>query len=200
MSNWNADRADAADRVIDRAVREIMSAEPRPGFRHRVLARLEEKPRPFSSWTWTHAAVAAVGALAIVFASVSRQTDRRAPQPQIVEGQPVSVPAQPAVQPRLTPEPRRQPAPPVAGNVARTRRIDRDSTRSEPRIVRAASLFPDMQPVESDVDRTVSEPFVVIDPIRIAPLSMTPLAPPQVLVRPLPALDRISSSPLPPPR
>jgi len=32
------------DRAIDRAVRDMMHVDPRPGFRRRVLARLDPEP------------------------------------------------------------------------------------------------------------------------------------------------------------
>jgi hypothetical protein len=201
MSDWNSVRADAADRVIDRAVREIMGAEPRPGFRRRVLARLDEEPRPL--WTWTRVAVAGVGALAIIMALViARQGNRRAEDvPQVVDRQPVSVPAQPPAAP-AKPTSRRSPESAIASNVqTKPRRVGPESPRSETRIVRAASLSSSMTAAgDAGVDPTAGEQSVVVDPIIIAPLSMAPLVPPQVTVRPLPAIPQIAISPTSTPR
>jgi hypothetical protein len=194
MSNWNADRADAADRAIDRAVREIMSAEPRPGFRYRVFARLDERPR-FAS-TWTRVALSAVGALAIILAIVVARQGTRGPEsPRVADGQPATITAPPAIPSPGSTEPRRTPERAVARSVPSSPRIDREPMRSEPRLVRAASLSPDMPATEVGGDRSGIESSVVIEPITISPLVS-----PQVTLRPLPTLERISISPLSTPR
>jgi hypothetical protein len=60
------------DDAIDRAVRDIMSAEPRPGLRGRVLGRLER--RAAGAWRFAFPTVASALALALVaFAVIQRR-------------------------------------------------------------------------------------------------------------------------------
>ena len=126
----------AADAAIDRAVREIMSAEPRPGLRQRVLARLDEEPRT-DMWSWARLGLVA-GAAAIVLLAIWARTDRTvAPAgtaPQQAASQPQAGPAKPPPQRRRS----RAPQPPWR----RMRRAGRSSSRSGPRIVRNAPAAP----------------------------------------------------------
>ena len=181
------ERGDAADAVIDRAVREIMSAEPRPGFRQRVFARLESRPAPS---VWTRFGVAALAAAGIItFVVLSRPVDRTPERPAIVAQRPpvTSLPP-PTAAPRVPdrPAPRASKAPP--------RRIESEPPRSEERIVRAASLPPDSPDREDPPAAESIDRLLPLDPITVAPL-----AAPSVIVRPLPAIERIAISPLLPP-
>ncbi|HEY7501332.1 MAG TPA: hypothetical protein VH740_22615 [Vicinamibacterales bacterium] len=197
MSEWNRERPDPADAAIDRAVRDIMSAEPRPGFRHRVLGKLREEARP--SWTWARAAVSVFGAVALItLIVVARPGDRPSEPTRVVERQQPQ-PTQPAVRAPRPAEPRSVATPP-ATRVSPQPRIDRQAPRSDARIVRAASLPFDAAGGEQIPDRPRLESSVVIDPIRIGPLFADPLSVPQVTVSPLPPIDRITIPPLPPPR
>ena len=65
------------DAAIDRAVREIMSVEPRADLRHRVMAEIVEEPRHATLWprlAFGSAALAA--AVVIVLMLVNRPADR----------------------------------------------------------------------------------------------------------------------------
>lgn len=65
MTDFHLPSDEVADRAIDRAVREIMSAEPGPGFRYRVMRRLSG-PEPVR-WSWTRRGMAAA-AVALLLA------------------------------------------------------------------------------------------------------------------------------------
>lgn len=73
-SPWPAAHDSRIDRAIDRAVREMVQVDPRPGLRRRVLRRLEADPRPWPRIGLRYASVAA--ALAIVIATVIFTRDR----------------------------------------------------------------------------------------------------------------------------
>jgi hypothetical protein len=55
------------DRAIDRAVRDMMDVDPRPGFRHRVLGRLDPSS---ARWTLVPRFAMTAGALAAVVLAV----------------------------------------------------------------------------------------------------------------------------------
>lgn len=131
--------ADAADRAIDRAVREIMSAEPPAGFRHRVMRRLVD-PEPASSWAaWsrlglTAAALATILAVAIWLRPIDRHVE---PVPVAsAPHSPAPVTAQPP--PQRDTEVRRAP-PALVPPGTRTREIVKPAAPID-RIVSAASL------------------------------------------------------------
>jgi hypothetical protein len=194
MSEWQPDRRDSADAAIDRAVREIMSAEPRPGFKLRVLARLRAEPDATSpGWAWPRVAVAAIGAAAIVFVIImSRPADRRPESPPIAQTTPATSAAPPAEAPRLADRSK-------SSQTSSPMRDLRETPRAEPRVVRAASLIPLEAAEASHPENTVtSEVSSAIEPISVPALQMAPIPTPHVEIRPLPALDRIAISPLSP--
>jgi hypothetical protein len=89
------------DRAIDRAVRDMVQADPRPGFRRRVLARLDPEPVR-SSLLWRLAA--AGGALAVLVLIVMvAAPDRHSKMPTRAD-QHEAAAAQPSI-PSTTPKP-----------------------------------------------------------------------------------------------
>lgn len=134
---------EAADRAIDRAVREIMSAEPGAGFRHRVMRRLSEpEPRPWPRMR--HGLSAAAIAVLLALAIWTRPSPEHEPAsiamaPAAAAGMaPASPSAPPAVSPASSP-PVRTPklTPPTARE---TPRLAKTVIAPADRIVRAASV------------------------------------------------------------
>jgi hypothetical protein len=178
---------DETDAAIDRAVREIMSVEPRTDMRQRVLARLND--RPARTLTLPRLAMAsAMAGIAIVILILSSRPGERAAPPTVVKG-----PA-PAAQPRDMPP---------------AREVVRDDPEKKPRLVtpdvrqpetarvHAASLDEkEHEPLELTVD---VEPLESIDPIQIAPVQTPVVATTEVTVKPL-TMENIAIAPLPPPQ
>ena len=165
------------DDAIDRAVREIMHAEPDADFRRRVLLRIEQPAR--TAWVWGpgFAAAAAVAILIVATFLIARRSPTSVPLEETVSNRPaVSVPGAP-------PQPIQQPAParaaPPREMVARPRTI-RARTRS----------LQELQAFESSVE---------IDPITVDLIEANPVQRPAVDVTPLAALTPIEVAPLPPP-
>lgn len=182
----------AVEDAIDRAVREMMQADPRPGLRRRVLARLERGSEgpwvlgsvgPWVRGSWGPRLLipaAAVGAivLALVFVPSGDK--------------PLEV--------AETPAPSALPAPPA-------RSAPSESARERAR-VRSASIFgPRRDRVSAaSIDRPVTPasslvPFVVEDaPSRLTPIVMTPLPHVnEIRVAPI-EIQRITVPALSPPR
>lgn len=93
MSNHNYPRR-LLDDAIDRAVHELMQAEPRPGFRRRVLGKLNE---PAAGRSWITTLLIPVGAVAAVVMAIwlrpaAPASPGAAPAPQIVAQRPVAPP------------------------------------------------------------------------------------------------------------
>lgn len=118
MSNHNYPRR-LLDDAIDRAVHEMMQAEPRPGFRRRVLGKLKEPAGARRSWVPTLLVPAGVLMAALIMASLLRPAPtvlapspdavaQRAPQvePPLAAETPAAQTQTPSVAPR---EARRQP-------------------------------------------------------------------------------------------
>lgn len=121
------------DRAIDRAVHQMMSAEPRPGLRGRVLGAIERPAQ--AGWGWLPGATAAALSVAALMLAVlylrPAPSAVQPPQPPVIAQAPSgpSVPAEPQPVPeveRQSPEsgaapsgPRveRLPEPPKVGNV-----------------------------------------------------------------------------------
>jgi hypothetical protein len=193
--------ANAADAAIDRAVREIMSGEPRPGFRQRVLARLDEEPR--SVWSWARLGLVA-GAAAIVLLTLWARTDRPvAPAgtaPQQAASQPQPGPSKPAAAAPTEPQ---RPAATLATNETK-----RTTVKPErPAIVRRAPPAPadrrvsaaSVNPAEETQEPGVRATRPPIAPMTIAPLQIRPLDTPELIVRPVP-IGPLQMVPVPRPR
>jgi len=97
------------DAAIDRAVRDLMSVEPRSDLRGRVLEAIE-RPRRRFSWTWVLAPAAAVAILviAVVLMQPAPRADVPRPGTDIVLRTPPTPVDAPSVAPR---EERRAPSP-----------------------------------------------------------------------------------------
>ena len=81
------------DDAIDRAVREIMHADPGADFRRRVLLRIEQPAR--TAWVWGpgFAAAAALTIVIVLAFLVARRSPTPVPQGETVSNRPaVSVP------------------------------------------------------------------------------------------------------------
>jgi len=176
------------DDAIDRAVHEMMSAEPRPGFRGRVQERIIERRGSGlgGSGLWTRSIPALAGALAVlVIAIVLVQRGPQAPAP-----------ATPATLSRTETAPP-SPIPPAASmGPAETRNPPAPSGRRtgpsqflETRMVQAASL--------QDPDDMLLEPLNSVAPLAIATLDATRLATRDISIGEL-SITPITVEPLPP--
>ena len=176
---------DRLDRAIDGAVREMMRADPRPGLRARVLARLAAPP-PRGAW-WPRLSFAALAVATVIVVAALLRTDVAqppAPAPQTVARTSPSEPPPPAV---TTPSPataapenraasgvRREalPAPPRIDPVfgGTPGRVSAASLPGSPAGEGGASLpavVPGPPPL---VIREIAVEPLVVEPIRIAPL------------------------------
>jgi hypothetical protein len=170
------------DDAIDRAVREMMSAEPRPGMRHRVLARIGT--RPSRLLTLPRLATAAgffIVALGLFFAN--RPTE----QP------PVTVAVQKPTPP--TPTIPAMPAPVTPSVIFDAPRAPVQDERPLAGRVQAASL-------ESE---DPGEPFVqieaiqVIEPITLSRVEQKQILTSEVTVKPI-TIEPIEIAPISTPR
>jgi hypothetical protein len=199
------------DLVIDRAVREIMSAEPRAGFRQRVLRRLDERPQ--AGRTGWHLGLAAAVVTVILLVMLLPRPAERRPETSVVQERLATTTPQPkAPQPA---EPTGIPAipskPAIPAQAPAT--IDRPQaasaaaqTQPAPGRVEATSLLP----IESAavafppaLDETVREPnpfaLDAIEPILIAPIVTPPIVLPELTIKPI-TVERIQIPSVSPPR
>jgi hypothetical protein len=171
------------DAAIDRAVREMMSVEPRADLRQRVMAELVEKPSRAALWPRFAFGSAALAAAAIVVLMlVNRPADPPVDQ--------TSASTQPATAPGSTGEatgPATGTAPKV---VARGPAI---VNRGKPRTVAPRPVIEDRPVQAASIDTTeviVIEPVgpverlkpiepIALSPIVLAPIEITPLRPPR---------------------
>jgi hypothetical protein len=173
------------DAAIDRAVHEIMSAEPRPGFRRRVLDRLGDAPP--ARWTWARISVGIAAATASLVAAIWLAAPERSTAPTapaVARHQPAEVAPPPPSPTRKT-----EGEPPVVKKpiapAGPLRTVPRRAVpQPPPGRVEAASL-PLPQP------NAVS----TIELIQLPPLQPIP----EVDVRRR-IIERITTSPLSPPR
>jgi hypothetical protein len=167
------------DRAIDRAVRDMMYVDPRPGFRRRVLAQLG--PEPTRSATMSRL-VFAVAALAVVILAVMVFVpDRRAESPHAVarrepsSPQPVApattAPQAPRVEKNTTGVTRERIRMPRVANVFGDRRSAAAATSVETDTVWPASPAPPHQDPPSGPPPLVIPPLDAPAPIVIAPLN-----------------------------
>jgi hypothetical protein len=175
------------DAAIDRAVREIMRAEPRPGFSLRVLRRLTDVPAP--RWTWSRLGTAAAAAALALFAMFWSITPQRSLDTTVARQEPAA--SAPPQQP--PPERPRDPVvlPQVENQIA-PRRTRIDFRQPPPGRVEAASILPEDAP---EAGRLQVRPLDAIEPIHIAPVQLQALGVSEVVVRGL-VIDRITIPPL----
>jgi len=175
------------DRAIDRAVRDMMHADPRPGFRRRVLARLEGQSirGPMFSPIAIPAAALALLFLVVV---VTRWNSYPPTSSVTQEARSTRVPDIDLPAPRVEPaNPRTQPAPRTPD-----RAPDRGRLSSEPiRMPRVRNVFAaDSNAVAAaSVDADTVWPAPAPDThedrqMGLAPLVIPPLQPPPPIVIP----------------
>jgi hypothetical protein len=169
------------DEAIDRAVREIMSSEPRAGLRGRVLERLE---RAGSNWITVPRLAAAAALVTIVLAGLllSRPRPADVEPPTLAKSQPQ--PHAPDITPQVTPRPvpvpaeTKQPAqaraarptfPPrgrvSAANVAATTTFV-DETREVPRLMVVDGLPPPTTIFDNMTIQRITIPPIIVAPKR----------------------------------
>jgi hypothetical protein len=172
MTDHRIPDQDAADRAIDRAVREIMSVEPMAGFRQRVLRRLAEPQRTRSTWAGlTLAGATAVAATALILTFLVRPTERANDAPPVAAAPSRALPhVLPGTEPNRS-APLSQPS---------QRRVQGPQTAAELRVVHAASL-----PTGDE-----AEGAVPIEPIETAS-SLAQSTSQSGLVQPIPAMSAI---------
>jgi hypothetical protein len=186
VSNESLNRERAADAAIDRAVREMMSAEPRPGFRHRVLARLSE-PRAVRRALWPQLSLAAAMAAALMLAFVWTRPMERAPETTVVVSHPA--PDRPEA-PSPEPEPRR--APRAAAKPPATPSDSRASGMPERGLVYAASIEPGVVTPDDPQDAPPAGPARLVIPRLESPepsipaITIEAITIPEIAVTPLP--------------
>ena len=171
-----------ADAAIDRAVREMMSAEPRADFGRRVRARLERPGRRVMFTIPRMAAVAAVSAALALF--VLTRDNRPAPPP-------------PRVAVQTAPDTR--PGPTIPKRVDVSPEVPRTIVTAAPeravplpdRQVQAASLevseMADVEPLtpiapialSAMTQQPISKPEIRITPIDVSPIEIAPLITPR---------------------
>lgn len=191
------------DDAIDRAVHDIMSAEPRAGFQNRVLARLEDAV-PSTGWgpsaryarsgqgaSWftlpRFAAAMSVLAVAIAGAALLRTNEAQAPAPapaSVVAQTPPSAPQEvrPVAQaPAASPKPTTELA----------QRRDKPRVKFPPKgVVAAASVAdpeattpaaqPDPAAAAAGSELLIITPVpLVIAPLIIQPIVIPPIRPPR---------------------
>lgn len=173
------------DDAIDRAVRDIMSAEPRAGLRGRVLGRLDERG-PSTSWLTLPrlAAAMALLAMAIAIAALLRTAESQAPAsaPAVAQKEPAAAPEVRPATPDAAVPVGRQSAPtrrgrpgvvfPPKGVVAAASVADPDTT------TRAAQPVPAGPSASSEPSGLMPAP-IVIAPLIVEPIVIRPIRPPQ---------------------
>ena len=194
------------DEAIDRAVREMMNVEPRADLRARVLAELDRPPARISLRPrLAFAAVTLAVAVAVLTTILQRPSDHR-DAPQVAGSLPAPIPSpQPAPGPTRPPIGGITSAP-RAGTGSSTSspgssRLEspqsRRGTRLQDRPIQAASIdtlvAPEIEPAGS-VER-----LRPIDPIGIASLNPIGISTPDIVITPI-TVEQVDITPLPPRR
>jgi hypothetical protein len=179
------------DAAIDRAVRDLMSVEPRAGLRERVLAELTGEPARAAWWPRLALGSAAVAVAAVLLLMI---VNRPAERPQV--DRPIAGVVTPAAEPGHSsnpPEPDKPTLPMRAGGPSV--RPPAQSPVVENRLVQAASIEAS-EPIAIEPMAAV-ERLAPIDPIRVARIE-TPAAA-DISITPL-TIARIEITPLAPQR
>jgi len=172
------------DDAIDRAVREMMDVEPRPGMRQRVFARLDE-PRN-SILTAPRLATAAAVLAALLVLTFMIRSSERAPDAIVVQDRPPAAATGASMEPRDV-EPKPTQAVYTRAKVTTPRKQDIP--------VRAASV----DTVETTDGTVRIEPMTPMEPISIAKLEPEPIVSGEIRIKPL-TIEQIEIAPLTPPR
>jgi hypothetical protein len=193
---------DETDAAIDRAVREMMRHDPAPGFRQRVLARLQREPRV--AWTWERIGLIATASAVVLLVAMWTRT----PQPQPLH-QPVSEPRRAELERPVAPPaptPKLPPATLPAGVHREPRAVVRRApTPASDRRVTAASIDPAEERLERieatrpPDGRMEANPRPTGNPLNISPLQIRPLETGEIRVKPM-TVGPIVIVPLLPPR
>ena len=166
------------DDAIDRAVREMLDAEPPAGFRARVLDRLE---RPARRFTWMQVAVPlAAVALVIIAVLVSRRDVGIVAPPPMDRPLPTIAPGVVTLNP--PPSPVTPSAPPLADRTTIARRIVHASSATAPLPQEDARALPPLgvpSPIAlKAIERGTVTTLTGIDvsPIAVQPLEVNALS------------------------
>lgn len=169
------------DEDIDRVVHQMMDVDAMRGFRGRVLARLDDRPRAVRRWFAPVAA--AVMALVVLVVLLPRHREP-APLPALATTVTSAEPPAPSTRPLPSPG---APEIPTARASA-----PQPLGRAAAPVVRAA--------VADISERTVVIPALPApDPIAVAPIEPAPVTIPVLETPPLIAVPPIDVPPLPPP-
>jgi hypothetical protein len=193
------------DDAIDRAVRDLMSAEPRPDLRARVLAELEGTPARPAFWPRLAFGGAVVALAAILVALLLPRPAERTDDARIASMRPPSTAAQTAPTP-TPPAPERGPA--SASSVNRTDRpapapdvfVPRRQRADDDRVIRAASIDTVDEPgAASEGASPAVERLAPLDLIRIRNLEPLDMSTPDIVMKPI-TVGAIDIAPLTPQR
>jgi hypothetical protein len=168
------------DAAIDRAVRRMMDAEPPPGLRRRVLARLEPPAAAIAWWPRLGVAAATMAAiaLAVVYMNPGPQRPPPAEPPGVLAEGPIPVMPPPDAVPGAETPPAPSPeAPGPATKPERAPRVER--LPDPPRVDDVFGTRPDGRVAAATVDAPAlapavePEPLAEIEPLQVPALSAT---------------------------
>jgi hypothetical protein len=190
------------DAAIDRAVREMMSVEPRADLRQRVMAELAEEPARTTLWPRLAFGSAALAVLLVLmFLFVKRPPDRAVEQTIVRSQSPASAPGSTrgATGPATGTAPKTADSGPphATGPLAGTFTRRPGVPVGDERQVQAASIDTD-EPIGIE-PMTPVERLAPIDPIGIAPLEAATVSTLEISIKPI-TIARIEIRPLTPPR
>jgi hypothetical protein len=171
------------DKSIDRAVREMLAAEPRADLRARVVARIDARPAssfqlPVASWVRFGGLVGAAAVL-ILFVTVARRSEPPARVATIAHAG-----EQRPVETRSS-----------MGQSAGPTQVA-SSAKSGPARVSASLVYA----ASSETQATAGiDPLTMIAPIEVAPIAQSSITPEPIGVRPLSPITEMQIAPLTPP-
>jgi hypothetical protein len=178
------------DAAIDRAVRDLMSVEPRAGLRERVLAELTGGPARAAWWPRLALGSAAIAVAVVVVLVIGSRPPQRPVDRTIAGATPPDTASQNTGETAKPPEA----TPPVHVDGPRAQAATR-SPVVEDRLVQAASITAN-EPIAIEPMAAV-ERLAPIDPIRIARIEAQ--AAPDISIKPI-TIARIEIAPLTPQR
>ena len=193
------------DEAIDRAVREMMNVEPRTDLRARVLAELGGPPARVSLWPRLAFAALTLAAAVTVLTIVQRPSDHP-DAPQVASSLPAPIPSpQPAPGPTRPPTGGIT-SPPRAGSGSPS--VSPGSSRPDPPPSNRRIGVQD-RPIQATSIDTLAAPAVEgagsverlrpIDPIGIDSLNPLGISTPDIVITPI-TVEQIDVTPLPPRR
>jgi len=190
------------DDAIDRAVREMMSAEPASDLRQRVLDTITRPRRRAIAWSALAYGSAALAAIVLLVVSlVTRRPD--VPETRVAGTTTVSPAAAPTRPPPVAPQPAEQPAVSSPGRSQSPARRPREASTPPvggpnvaDRRVEAASI-PGALALESETGSAA--PLKPVVPLGIATIGAQPIATKEIGIAPI-EIVRIEIAPSPPRR